>query len=90
MIFFFHIDIISLFLYLYNIPFIILFLFNDYIRDKDYRMYYIIIDMIFIFIMCFWVGLWDQGFIGSLFVFIRIYDSMLFPFMFVFGYTIII
>lgn len=73
-------DIISLFLYLYNIPFIILFLFNDYIRDKDYRMYYIIIDMIFIFIMCFWVGLWDQGFIGSLFVFIRIYDSMLFPF----------
>lgn len=66
-------DIISLFLYLYNIPFIILFLFNDYIRDKDYRMYYIIIDMIFIFIMCFWVGLWDQGFIGSLFVFIRIY-----------------
>lgn len=48
-------------------------------------MYYIIIDMIFIFIMCFWVGLWDQGFIGSLFVFIRIYDSMLFPFMFVFG-----
>lgn len=67
--------IISLFLYLYNIPFIILFLFNDYIRDKDYRMYYIIIDMIFIFIMFgfFGVGLWDQGFIGSLFVFIRIY-----------------
>lgn len=65
--------ILILFLYLYNIPFIILFLFNDYIRDKDYRMYYIIIDMFFI--MCFWVGLWDQGFIGSLFVF---------------GYTIII
>lgn len=79
-------DIISLFLYLYNIPFIILFLFNDYIRDKDYRMYYIIIDMIFIFIMCFWVGLWDQGFIGSLFVFIRIYDyGLFFIFMFVFG-----
>ena len=59
--------------------------------DRDYRMYYIIIDMIFIFIMCFWVGLWDQGFIGSLFVFIRIYDSMLFPFyVCFFGYTIII
>lgn len=77
--------ILILFLYLYNIPFIILFLFNDYIRDKDRD--YIIIDMIFIFIMCFWVGLWDQGFIGSLFVFIRVYDSMLFPFMFVvFGF----
>lgn len=58
-----------------------MFVFGD--RDRDYRMYYIIIDMIFIFIMCFWVGLWDQGFIGSLFVFIRIYDSMLFPFRFV-------
>ena len=48
-------------------------------------MYYIIIDMLFPFYyVFFWVGLWDQGFIGSLFVFIRIYDSMLFPFMFVF------
>lgn len=39
-----------IFLYLYNIPFIILFLFNDY------RMYYIIIDMLFPFYYVLFLG----------------------------------
>lgn len=58
----FHIDIVPfIYIYLYYII-----IYNDYIRDKDYRMYYIIIDIYFLCV--FWVGLWDQGFIGSLFV----------------------
>lgn len=74
--YFFYIDIIP-FIYIRmfiscDIPFIYIIIYNDYIWDKDYRMYSFIIlwslffiDILF-FMFCFWVGFWDyhwyQGF----------------------------